>query len=106
MTCDARRIVDASPVLARLQMLGMQRVEAAVSTWVAEHWEVSGVLRVCHMADHYQMAELGEQAKGFVDRHFAAAVNTRTGGAVEPHRAASIRGDQRVPRTGAVGRGV
>jgi len=74
VTCDARRITDALPVLASLQMMGMQRAEAAVSTWVADHLEVSGVLRVCHMADRYQMAELGEQAMSFVDRNFAAVV--------------------------------
>ena len=74
VTCDARRILDALPVLASLQMLCMQNAEGAVSTWVAEHLEVSGVLRVCHMADQYQMTELGEQAMAFVDRHFAAVV--------------------------------
>ena len=30
VTCDARRIVDALPVLASLQMMGMQRAEATV----------------------------------------------------------------------------
>ena len=75
LTLDARRTVEKTlPVLAGLQMLGMQSAEAAVSTWVAEHLEASSVLRVCHMADRYQMTDLAEQARAFVDGHFAAVV--------------------------------
>ena len=45
-----------------------------MNTWVAEHLDVPVVLRVCHMADRYQMTDLAEQARAFVDGHFAAVV--------------------------------
>ena len=79
VTFNAGRIMDALPVLGSLHMMGMQSAEAAMRTRVVEHLKVSGVLRVCHFADQYQMADLGEQAMAFVDRNFARGLGLLNG---------------------------
>ena len=48
----------------------MGEAGALVAKWVEEHLDASVALRVCHMADHLEMADLGGKARAYVDRHF------------------------------------
>jgi hypothetical protein len=64
----------ALPLLAGLQLLGMNGAQAAVEEWVVQHLDASCALRVRHMAAHYHLSNLSAKAEDFVDRHFEAVV--------------------------------
>ena len=70
VSLDTARKADALPLIGGLQLLGMVEAGALVARWVAEHLDASVALRVCHMADHLEMADLGAKAKAYADRHF------------------------------------